>query len=116
MPCFDRSVCPCVLLCSLDHGDLHSLPPRRSSDLSTCPAASPCCRKCRRTSARRRSSAFRCSPARPRKAASTRCCAMPGRSKEHTSELQSLRHLVCRLLLEKNTPKWSRPTLSERQC
>src|SRR5258705_4375048 len=39
-------------------------------------------------------------------------CAMPssapgvtggpnGRSEEHTSELQSLRHLVCRLLLEK---------------
>src|SRR5438045_6137655 len=26
---------------------------------------------------------------------------MPGRSEEHTSELQSLRHLVCRLLLEK---------------
>src|SRR5258705_5984088 len=26
------------------------------------------------------------------------------RSEEHTSELQSLRHLVCRLLLEKNTP------------
>src|SRR5262245_39566444 len=26
-----------------------------------------------------------------------------GRSEEHTSELQSLRHLVCRLLLEKNT-------------
>src|ERR1035441_10977125 len=25
------------------------------------------------------------------------------RSEEHTSELQSLRHLVCRLLLEKNT-------------
>src|ERR1039458_10544176 len=25
-----------------------------------------------------------------------------GRSEEHTSELQSLRHLVCRLLLEKN--------------
>src|SRR5262245_65250563 len=25
---------------------------------------------------------------------------MPGRSEEHTSELQSLRHLVCRLLLE----------------
>src|SRR5262245_64919477 len=29
-----------------------------------------------------------------------------GRSEEHTSELQSLRHLVCRLLLEKkNRPK-----------
>src|SRR5262245_638984 len=27
----------------------------------------------------------------------------PGRSEEHTSELQSLRHLVCRLLLEKKT-------------
>src|SRR5438045_4264268 len=26
---------------------------------------------------------------------------IPGRSEEHTSELQSLRHLVCRLLLEK---------------
>src|SRR5437899_4654117 len=29
------------------------------------------------------------------------------RSEEHTSELQSLRHLVCRLLLEKkNRTKW----------
>src|ERR1035441_2377146 len=27
-------------------------------------------------------------------------CFQPGRSEEHTSELQSLRHLVCRLLLE----------------
>src|ERR1039458_5728670 len=27
--------------------------------------------------------------------------ARPTRSEEHTSELQSLRHLVCRLLLEK---------------
>src|SRR5438045_4787685 len=26
---------------------------------------------------------------------------LPARSEEHTSELQSLRHLVCRLLLEK---------------
>src|ERR1039458_10200094 len=37
------------------------------------------------------------------------------RSEEHTSELQSLRHLVCRLLLEKNsatpssTPRPPRP-------
>src|SRR5205814_9554671 len=28
------------------------------------------------------------------------CCSHPSRSEEHTSELQSLRHLVCRLLLE----------------
>src|ERR1035441_10754319 len=31
---------------------------------------------------------------------STGCCCVL-RSEEHTSELQSLRHLVCRLLLEK---------------
>src|SRR5258705_7880637 len=31
----------------------------------------------------------------------THPCALPLRSEEHTSELQSLRHLVCRLLLEK---------------
>src|SRR5258705_5317087 len=36
-------------------------------------------------------------PGRPSKADETRSC----RSEEHTSELQSLRHLVCRLLLEK---------------
>src|ERR1039458_10708873 len=29
--------------------------------------------------------------------------SQPTRSEEHTSELQSLRHLVCRLLLEKKT-------------
>src|SRR5947199_4677962 len=29
------------------------------------------------------------------------CALEPTRSEEHTSELQSLRHLVCRLLLEK---------------
>src|SRR5437899_6150901 len=31
----------------------------------------------------------------------------PDRSEEHTSELQSLRHLVCRLLLEKKNDKIS---------
>src|SRR5205814_4398883 len=34
----------------------------------------------------------------PGAASFKRCCT---RSEEHTSELQSLRHLVCRLLLEK---------------
>src|SRR5258705_9688158 len=33
-----------------------------------------------------------------------------GRSEEHTSELQSLRHLVCRLLLEKKKKKCSTST------
>src|SRR5947199_1077173 len=34
------------------------------------------------------------------------------RSEEHTSELQSLRHLVCRLLLEKKNPD-KRPILGD---
>src|SRR5262245_62675836 len=32
-----------------------------------------------------------------------------GRSEEHTSELQSLRHIVCRLLLEKKKSKLTGP-------
>src|SRR5258705_534215 len=42
----------------------------------------------------------------------------PDRSEEHTSELQSLRHLVCRLLLEKKKKKQlihPTPVLSNRQ-
>src|ERR1041384_394019 len=37
--------------------------------------------------------------ARPESLPQQACC---GRSEEHTSELQSLAYLVCRLLLEKN--------------
>src|SRR5437899_7968089 len=40
------------------------------------------------------------------------------RSEEHTSELQSLRHLVCRLLLEKKkkkTNKQNTPDMTEKQ-
>src|SRR2546427_7470367 len=36
----------------------------------------------------------------------------PGRSEEHTSELQSQSNLVCRLLLEKKKPKQARTTRS----
>src|ERR1035438_4840319 len=44
----------------------------------------------------------------PQNPSCQRCGSVPDesgnvrRSEEHTSELQSLRHLVCRLLLEKN--------------
>src|SRR5258705_5182579 len=38
------------------------------------------------------------------------------RSEEHTSELQSLRHLVCRLLLEKKKRTTTTTTTSVRQC
>src|SRR5947199_7462580 len=41
------------------------------------------------------------SHARPLPATAPRCLTSSARSEEHTSELQSLRHLVCRLLLEK---------------
>src|SRR5947199_7578655 len=37
------------------------------------------------------------------------------RSEEHTSELQSLRHLVCRLLLEKKKKKNKRSRTTSRQ-
>src|SRR5438045_5430255 len=40
-------------------------------------------------------------PAKPPLRLSALRCGWPYRSEEHTSELQSLRHLVCRLLLEK---------------
>src|SRR5947199_6288471 len=41
----------------------------------------------------------------PRSPTTTRQVASASRSEEHTSELQSLRHLVCRLLLEKKKKK-----------
>src|SRR5437899_9030477 len=46
------------------------------------------------------------------------CGNSSGRSEEHTSELQSLRHLVCRLLLETTnecplTPSFQPPTASD---
>src|SRR5205814_9819514 len=37
------------------------------------------------------------------------CPELRARSEEHTSELQSLRHLVCRLLLEKKKKKTDTP-------
>src|SRR5437899_12382154 len=36
------------------------------------------------------------------------------RSEEHTSELQSLRHLVCRLLLEKKKKKKTKHTITNK--
>src|SRR5438045_4516654 len=45
----------------------------------------------------------------PRRAG--RLADRPHRSEEHTSELQSLRHLVCRLLLEKKKKKLTHQAL-----
>src|SRR5438309_5115955 len=66
--------------CYQYHRHLHSFPTRRSSDLSRSPAAAPV--------------------ESARAASSSRFC-LRQRSEEHTSELQSQFHLVCRLLLEK---------------
>src|SRR5436305_1069727 len=90
--------------CNGNPADLHLFPTRRSSDLTFCATRPPL----------KRSANRRCSG----------CCAIlatasqtatsmvpiaierslwPPRSEEHTSELQSRPHLVCRLLLEKKT-------------
>src|SRR5437899_7026239 len=47
---------------------------------------------------------------RLRRAADSGSLPHPHRSEEHTSELQSLRHLVCRLLLEKKKKKKAEKT------
>src|SRR5947199_7485074 len=50
-----------------------------------------------------------CSSSCRRSSRSVRSAGSPApRSEEHTSELQSLRHLVCRLLLEKKKKKKKR--------
>src|SRR5205814_6193651 len=73
-----KVVCPFFFVGDGAHPNLHSFPTRRSSDLP---------------------------PQRPDAVAKDRICqhadSVELRSEEHTSELQSLRHLVCRLLLEK---------------
>src|SRR3712207_8997834 len=60
----------------------------------------------------RRGRARRCGTARcPPSAA-----AAPGRSEEHTSELQSRQYLVCRLLLEKNNKTSPTRTILALNC
>src|SRR5437660_6852273 len=58
----------------------------------------------------------RTTPPRPRRwrRATTRTPSCSSRSEEHTSELQSRGHLVCRLLLEKKKKKNTRST--SNQC
>src|SRR2546422_7189714 len=69
----------------------------------TCPPG-PSCRPC-------------AGPARPRSGSPSPCTARavgwraaPRRSEEHTSELQSRLHLVCRLLLEKKKKQQAQAT------
>src|SRR5205823_15102789 len=79
-----------------DPRDLHSFPTRRSSDLDQ-QGAAPATDKDELE--------IECSAAAPLRAhedvAKRAAEYMRPRSEEHTSELQSLAYLVCRLLLEK---------------
>src|SRR5207253_10316499 len=97
------------------HHHLHSFPTRRSSDLS-----------CRRSSASSTSDGIQVGRRRHRRGQRNRqahqiACARDvharrerrarkrfDRSEEHTSELQSRGHLVCRLLLEKKKKQYKK--------
>src|SRR5687768_17829050 len=81
---------------------LHPFPTRRSSDLRTTFARRTCATRVTFSAQRFRFShpgRFMCALS-IRASAPTAPPSMP-RSEEHTSELQSRLHLVCRLLLEK---------------
>src|SRR5205823_14093958 len=95
---------------------LHSFPTRRSSDLTGSGSLRksperPWARSSASTSARRvgypAQAASRYAARAPAEGSSraayleAACAGYPTRSEEHTSELQSLAYLVCRLLLEK---------------
>src|SRR5690606_41692327 len=81
-------------LCHADHRDLHSFPTRRSSDLIA--------KWVLPTPGGPKNSTFSCLPMNVSPASSRMSrSSTPGRSEEHTSELQSRENLVCRLLLEK---------------
>src|SRR5439155_25351503 len=89
--------CVSIFYCPVYRRDLHSFPTRRSSDLIVFSFRSRVyCMSQRMASAVRRSGRT-----------STGTC----RSEEHTSELQSRGHLVCRLLLEKKNHRRNRAWL-----
>src|SRR5207253_10225598 len=102
--------------CSRPPRDLHSFPTRRSSDLPGFRARRfQTGRSCDRAARQRRPTR---SAARPSACSSgtLRCSreAARERSEEHTSELQSRGHLVCRLLLEKKKRRvTSRKTVTD---
>src|SRR5207253_10699950 len=95
--------------CSAPHRSLHSFPTRRSSDLSPMLSDETSGISATARCTRRRSYAFSgpmlCSTPEDLafSARNFAICfsSLSLRSEEHTSELQSRGHLVCRLLLEK---------------
>src|SRR5437899_4421299 len=99
MELLDRSCC--FVECYDKHRDLHSFPTRRSSDLDGCVMAD---QEVDVAPGDERSSQGLMADEVPEEAEvlpPDGLVEVQERSEEHTSELQSLRHLVCRLLLEK---------------
>src|SRR5689334_23931097 len=99
-----------------DHRDLHSFPTRRSSDLA--PEMTAACPVARSRSTRASDAGIaavrwrwcsRSSVASSSSVPEVRACTSSARSEEHTSELQSQFHLVCRLLLEKKKTNTALP-------
>src|SRR5689334_23599826 len=89
---------------------IHSYPTRRSSDLAAPTTPSPAADSRTSTAHRSRRTRRASSTRAPRASTSPAWPAAPAavlRSEEHTSELQSQFHLVCRLLLEKKNTKTS---------
>src|SRR5690554_7514912 len=105
-------VCHTFFLCrSGDPPDLHSFPTRRSSDLLSPRHLLDDCRFIPAGAGNTlRPTVLPLLPAvHPR-----RCGDEPQRSEEHTSELQSRPHLVCRLLLEKKKEAHPEPPRTPR--
>src|SRR5437016_8505964 len=99
--------------CYGHHRDLPSFPTRRSSDLAGGSAAADAWTAAKRAAGGRRRTAR---PCQVRPAGHVATDTFPRnalRSEEHTSELQSLTNLVCRLLLEKKNTQGK--TLIDRQ-
>src|SRR5439155_8527173 len=95
-----------------NHQHLHSFPTRRSSDLKRC-------RSIRRQARRDPDHTAQYQGPRVRSCVSHRYGRrhLPAqRSEEHTSELQSRGHLVCRLLLEKKKKHFCVPSSAARHC
>src|SRR5690349_23289718 len=92
-------------------------PPRSTLFPYTTLFRSPDRRHARPCRARSRSptACRRAAPDSPRLAGAARLHAV-GRSEEHTSELQSRRDLVCRLLLEKKKKKKKTKTKWKQRC
>src|SRR5205823_12770470 len=88
--------------------DLHSFPTRRSSDLERTSSIVPCATTSPPWMPGPGPISTICSAARIVSSSCSTTRTVFPRSEEHTSELQSLAYLVCRLLLEKKKHDHSR--------